>query len=682
MYWYTNSKSKVSPDSLMAFTGLEEPQPVRAYLRIHNNDTDNGTITYKTNKDCNSIEVRSTVNTIPVNNNHKMNGDSLPNSNNSFEFTHIFDRDSNIDLIGNTIVTGMIDEAMEGYNTALVTYGPKYSGKTYSLYGNDVDDSFGLGQIIFKDLFSRINKSVTDSNAKYTFIVKISFLEVWLDKVVDLLAPQNLTKLPHLKIRHVSEHKGLPVDNLRQVHVASFKETLYYFNQAMSVLNSKHDNSFPRTNTIFNINIEKLDKLDESTTSSSIYLVDLAGSDLIDRKNSSGVNSEDVKRINSSIKSVQNIITSLSKLSYSDYKNYEFSLENSVPYDSSKLGKLLKEPLGGNCKTNFLFTISMNPEQYDDIIEALQLGTILQDSKTVPQINKFGLNENKTLSIALENFKLKENNFKIQQAESVKQIEELKSIITNKEESIVLEELNKLRSENAKLKAQVNTLTQLMVSPKLASPSPMLENNKTVRNNSAERNETSYENVVQTLMEKCEKLADTELSLDDKLKDILVLKRENDQIKSNIASIETLNSHLLDRITNLELQLKQLSTSNTIMEKELDHFSNLSDSQPFKAGTDRSRTELNSKKYSFRRPSVSSSMDSTMEQIEEEQSEEENKEVNKGNSSWFFGVRKTSNKTSRSVSSSSTVVPAISDVHKRAVSMKGLDLHIMKYTSK
>ena len=97
------------------------------------------------------------------------------------------------------IVTGV----MSGFNGTLMAYGQTSSGKTHTMEGKmSAEEHFGICPRAVDTLFSCIE----DADPDIEFTLKLSFVEIYCEKIRDLLEPEN----NNLKI------KELPTGEVRQ----------------------------------------------------------------------------------------------------------------------------------------------------------------------------------------------------------------------------------------------------------------------------------------------------------------------------------------------------------------------------------------------------------------------------------------------------------------------------------
>lgn len=84
--------------------------------------------------------------------------------------------------------------------------------------------------------------------------------------------------------------------------------------------------------------------------------------------------------INKSLLSLGNCITAL-------HDNHTSGRTNYIPYRDSKLTRLLKDSLGGNCRTVMIANISPSMKQFEDTLNTLKYANRAKNIKTSAQRN-------------------------------------------------------------------------------------------------------------------------------------------------------------------------------------------------------------------------------------------------------------------------------------------------------
>jgi len=112
----------------------------------------------------------------------------------------------------------ILNNAWEGYNCCLFAYGQTGSGKSYSMVGYGKNK--GIVPISCDEIFNRIKKN---TGTQKVFEVYVSMLEIYNEKVQDLLVPVQKRPQTGLKIRE-SKAIGVFVEALSKHPVTSYEE--------------------------------------------------------------------------------------------------------------------------------------------------------------------------------------------------------------------------------------------------------------------------------------------------------------------------------------------------------------------------------------------------------------------------------------------------------------------------
>ncbi|EDO15891.1 hypothetical protein Kpol_1019p11 [Vanderwaltozyma polyspora DSM 70294] len=635
--WYSSSKNESIPDLLVKYTGYDEPQPMRVYLKLFRGPSSNSNVSFKI-REGNSINFTDTQLT-------GFSKDQVVNT--QYKFDKVFaSNDTGVEH--QEFIESNLESLLQGYNTSIVTYGQSGTGKSFELYGEQQD---GLIFQLLTKLFNRIDEEMGNNNKNIHYTVKFSFLEVYQEKMFDLMDSPSVKK--HLKINDSTyAMNGFQVENLRTTQVLTLEELKILINICLLNQKERHNNLIQRSHTIMEVSIEKRNKLDESITMSSLYIVDLAGSDPIGKNSSSGITTEDAKKINHQIKSVNDVINGLVVMNREGGIMTDIStLMHKVPYKSSILTRLLLDPLGGNCKTTFLLTSSLKKNDWNETLSTLKFGYNCKSANTNPRINRFGLNSKATMDIFLTDMKLKEDNFISITNNLTNQVNNLMTQANSLEDELKNNETKYNKKETNILKSQVETLTELLNNPNNRSQVDL-------------RNQNENTEILTKLLEKCEHNASLELSLDDKMKEILILRRRESEYKARIASTETMNQHLLDRVTELELQMKSLLVGNSNFEIGIDNenmgqYSSLTPNSSFNTPT----------KHVSSKTSSTALTDSTLVRM--------SKDAGSMKSNWLFGSREKIWGT-RKVSGSSIASADSSTTIQVPDSVDGVNLRVLK----
>ncbi|KAI7877349.1 kinesin-domain-containing protein [Lichtheimia hyalospora FSU 10163] len=266
----------------------------------------------------------------------------------------------------NDLGEDLLNHAFDGYNCCIFAYGQTGSGKSYSMMG--YGDDHGITPRTCSELFERI-KANDDENLTYR--VEVSYIEIYNEKVRDLLNPKNKG---NLKVR---EHPstGPYVEDLSRLVVKSFDDINHLMdegNKARTVAATNMNETSSRSHAVFTLHLtqkrkDELTKL-ETEKVARISLVDLAGSERANSTGATGARLKEGANINRSLTTLGKVIAGLAEQSMNEGKKKK--KEAFIPYRDSVLTWLLKDSLGGNSKTAMIAAIS--PADYDETLSTLR----------------------------------------------------------------------------------------------------------------------------------------------------------------------------------------------------------------------------------------------------------------------------------------------------------------------
>lgn len=77
-------------------------------------------------------------------------------------------------------------DVLNGYNGTIFAYGQTGSGKTYTMMGSDIADEKRRG--IIPRITDQIFTSIMESPPTEEYLVKVSYMEIYMERIRDLLA--------------------------------------------------------------------------------------------------------------------------------------------------------------------------------------------------------------------------------------------------------------------------------------------------------------------------------------------------------------------------------------------------------------------------------------------------------------------------------------------------------------
>ncbi|XP_053983673.1 kinesin-like protein unc-104 isoform X7 [Hylaeus anthracinus] len=261
----------------------------------------------------------------------------------------------------------MLQHAFEGYNVCIFAYGQTGAGKSYTMMGKQEEGQEGIIPQICKDLFRKISRNSSES-LKYS--VEVSYMEIYCERVRDLLNPKNKGNL------RVREHPllGPYVEDLSKLAVMSYQDIhdlIDEGNKARTVAATNMNETSSRSHAVFTIFFtqQKQDSATGLVTEkvSKISLVDLAGSERADSTGAKGTRLKEGANINKSLTTLGKVISALAEIATKKKKKADF-----IPYRDSVLTWLLRENLGGNSKTAMIAAVSPADINYDETLSTLR----------------------------------------------------------------------------------------------------------------------------------------------------------------------------------------------------------------------------------------------------------------------------------------------------------------------
>ena len=287
-----------------------------------------------------------------------------------YSFDKIFTPKSTQEDIYTSLGARLVEDIMAGYNGTIFAYGQSVSGKTYTMYGEDIFDEQKKGIIprILNEIFDRMEK-IDDVD----FTAKLSVLEIYKEILYDLFNGNN-------NLNIIENKEKIYVENLSQVYLSNLDEFFSYTELSQrnrKVAETKLNHNSSRSHCIMIIEVVQNFRKKKIIKKGILNLVDLAGSEKVSKTGAVGETLEEAKKINLSLCTLGNVIHTLTS---------KDSLGH-VPFRDSKLTRILKESLGGNYKTYLIVTCSPHSFNLDEIISSLNFAKRVKCIK-----NKFKIN--------------------------------------------------------------------------------------------------------------------------------------------------------------------------------------------------------------------------------------------------------------------------------------------------
>ena len=311
---------------------------------------------------------------------------ALADGNITREHTFSFDRaygpaTTQLELYA-TAVRPVVLNILEGYNGSIIAYGQTSAGKTYTMEGTSTEETRGAIPRVAAEIFSYIEKS---SNSASKFLVRASFMQVYNEQLQDLLQPSKPGQPKHpLKIREIPT--GIYVQGLSESVVKSPQDIIQLMRkgaQHRSTASTQMNWSSSRSHALFSIIVEHSEvstvTQKKVITIGKLNLVDLAGSERVKESGAEGDRLGEACSINSSLSALGKVILSLTTRGKGALH---------VPYRETKITFLLRDSLGGNCRTTLITTITPAAPNYSETLSTLRFGNNAKSVRNDARINQ------------------------------------------------------------------------------------------------------------------------------------------------------------------------------------------------------------------------------------------------------------------------------------------------------
>eukprot|EP00931_Biecheleriopsis_adriatica_P101901 TRINITY_DN76950_c0_g1_i1.p1 TRINITY_DN76950_c0_g1~~TRINITY_DN76950_c0_g1_i1.p1 ORF type:complete len:965 (+),score=229.25 TRINITY_DN76950_c0_g1_i1:204-3098(+) len=283
-----------------------------------------------------------------------------------YNFDAAFDETaSNFEVYART-TRFLISSVIQGFNATVFAYGATSAGKTHTMLGYPGEP--GIMLLTLQDLFHEVG----NQKGEHHFEIKCSFLEVYNENVRDLLKPDS----DFLDIRE-DPVKGMCVAGISEVGgLESADEIMALLQQANKHRTTEATGAnvtSSRSHAVLQVMVHQRDRSADIVSHvnlGKLSMIDLAGSERASHTNNKGMRMIEGANINRSLLALGNCITALS------------SAVAFVPYRDSKMTRLLKDSLGGNCRTVMIANVSPCHINYEDTHNTLKYANRAKNIKT------------------------------------------------------------------------------------------------------------------------------------------------------------------------------------------------------------------------------------------------------------------------------------------------------------
>lgn len=289
-----------------------------------------------------------------------------------YVFDKVIKPNATQEFVYNNSARDIVKDVLMGYNGTIFAYGQTSSGKTHTMEGViDSGELHGIIPRIIHDIFNHIYSM--EENLE--FHIKISYFEIYMDKIRDLLDVSKVNLSVHEDKNRVPFVKGAT-----ERFVSSPEEVFEVIeegksNRHIAVTNMNEHSS--RSHSVFLINVKQENLENDKKLSGKLYLVDLAGSEKVSKTGAEGTVLDEAKNINRSLSALGNVISALAD-----------GNKSHIPYRDSKLTRILQESLGGNARTTIIICCSPASFNESETKSTLDFGRRAKTIKNVVTVNE------------------------------------------------------------------------------------------------------------------------------------------------------------------------------------------------------------------------------------------------------------------------------------------------------
>lgn len=297
----------------------------------------------------------------------------------TFAFDRIFDQNASQGEVYESTTRGLLDNVLDGYNATVFAYGATGCGKTHTITGTAQQP--GIIFLTMQELFERIDERSGEKSTE----ISLSYLEIYNETIRDLLVSGN--PKGGLMLRE-DVNQSVSVAGLSSHHPQNVEQVMDMIvrgNESRTMSPTEANATSSRSHAVLQINIAQKDRnagQNEPHTMATLSIIDLAGSERASATKNRGDRLFEGANINKSLLALGSCINALC----------DPRKRNHIPYRNSKLTRLLKFALGGNCKTVMIVCVSPSSQHFDETQNTLRYANRAKNIQTKVTRNVFNVN--------------------------------------------------------------------------------------------------------------------------------------------------------------------------------------------------------------------------------------------------------------------------------------------------
>ncbi|KAI9689259.1 MAG: kinesin-like protein Klp5, partial [Bogoriella megaspora] len=297
----------------------------------------------------------------------------------TFGFDRVFDDNTSQGDVYEATTRNLLDSVLDGYNATVFAYGATGCGKTHTITGTAQQP--GIIFLTMQELFERISDMQQDKVTE----LSLSYLEIYNETIRDLLVPGG--GKTGLMLRE-DQNQAVSVAGLSSHHPQNVQEVMDMIvrgNEYRTMSPTEANATSSRSHAVLQINVSQKDRnadINEPHTMATLSIIDLAGSERASATKNRGERLLEGANINKSLLALGSCINALC----------DPRKKNHVPYRNSKLTRLLKFSLGGNCKTVMIVCVSPSSAHFDETQNTLRYANRAKNIQTKVTRNVYNVN--------------------------------------------------------------------------------------------------------------------------------------------------------------------------------------------------------------------------------------------------------------------------------------------------
>lgn len=274
-----------------------------------------------------------------------------------YQFDRVFDQDTREETIFDAVARPMIEDALAGNNATMFAYGATGCGKSHTVSA--------VNRLTAECLFARLAERANESDVR----VELSYVELYNEKLIDLLPAagrplSNAEKIGGLGLRDGAPG-GTEIVGLAKYAIGSpeeFTALCARGDRVRCTAATQANSQSSRSHALLTLYIDTRDKSRLTRKRSTLTIIDLAGSERALSTRNRGQRLAEGASINKSLLALGKCI------------NARARKQRFVPYRESKLTRLLRSCLDGECTAAMIICISPSLLHFDETHYSLEYG--------------------------------------------------------------------------------------------------------------------------------------------------------------------------------------------------------------------------------------------------------------------------------------------------------------------